>query len=109
MGKQPFYCTKRDRGLFALGGLWESWNDIETVTILTTKASTLIKPIHERMPVIISPQDYEQWLNPFSKWQEMKPLMMPDCGDSFQVYPVSALVNQSEIDCPACIEPIPAT
>jgi len=105
--KQAFYFTKGDRSLFALGGLWDSWNDIETVTILTTDASDLVKPIHPRMPVIISPQYYAQWLNPFSRWQEMRPLMQPDSGDDFQVFPVSSMVNQTEVDRPACIEPIP--
>lgn len=107
--KQPFYFTRRDRSLFALAGLWESWNDIETVTILTTEASPLVKPIHPRMPVIIRSQDYEQWLNPFSNWKEMRSLMIPDGGEDFEVYPVSLMVNQPELDRPACIEPIPVT
>jgi putative SOS response-associated peptidase YedK len=50
--------------VFAFVGLWESWNDIETCTILTTAANSLLQPIHDRMPVILSPEDYGRWLDP---------------------------------------------
>jgi putative SOS response-associated peptidase YedK len=55
-------------GMFALAGLWETWKDkmtgqvLRTYTVLTTDPNELMEPIHNRMPVIIQPRDYERWL-----------------------------------------------
>jgi putative SOS response-associated peptidase YedK len=62
--KQPFLFTMAGNNLFAFAGIWESWNDIETFTILTTTANTLLATIHERMPVIVQSEDYARWLDP---------------------------------------------
>jgi putative SOS response-associated peptidase YedK len=62
--KQPFYFSMAGNAVFAFAGLWESWNDIESCTILTTAANGLLQPIHDRMPVILSPKDYGRWLDP---------------------------------------------
>lgn len=68
--KQPWAFALRDESLFAFAGLWERWKDkatgqpLETYTILTTDPNEIAAPIHERMPVIISPRDYERWLAP---------------------------------------------
>ena len=105
-GKQPYYFSNSEKRLFAIAGLWESWNDIETVVILTTQANALMKPVHHRMPVIIEPQDYQRWLNPFTPWQEMKPLMAAKEHQWMHRYPVSTLVNRPTVDAPSCIEPI---
>jgi putative SOS response-associated peptidase YedK len=56
--KQPFYFSMTGNAVFVFAGLWESWNDIETCTILTTAANSLLQPIDDRMPVILSPEDY---------------------------------------------------
>jgi putative SOS response-associated peptidase YedK len=59
----------RDEPLFALAGLWEWWKDpatgrgVETYAIVTTRANTLLAPIHDRMPVVILERDYERWLD----------------------------------------------
>jgi putative SOS response-associated peptidase YedK len=59
----------RDEPLFALAGLWEWWKDpatgrgVETYAIVTTRANTLLAPIHDRMPVVIFERDYERWLD----------------------------------------------
>ena len=58
----------RDEPLFALAGLWEWWRDpgtqqgVETYTIITTEANSLLAPLHDRMPVIVDAADYERWL-----------------------------------------------
>jgi putative SOS response-associated peptidase YedK len=57
--KQPYYNHKP----FAFAGLWENWNNILTCTILTTEANERVQPIHERMPVILHPEDYDRWLD----------------------------------------------
>ena len=68
--KQPFHIRRRNGEPFAFAGLWERWHDRaldqvhETFTIITTDASDLLAPIHNRMPVILSPADYDHWLDP---------------------------------------------
>jgi len=66
-GKQAFYIHREDNKLFAFAGLWEQWqHDTETLyscTIITTAATKLMQPIHDRMPVIISPEHYPEWLD----------------------------------------------
>src|SRR5207237_29999 len=67
--KQPFALRLKDGSPFAFAGLWERWpaedgRPVETCAILTTEANELIQPIHERMPVILRPEDYEVWLDP---------------------------------------------
>ena len=67
--KQPVYFRFRDGRLFAFAGLWEQWQPaegppVESCTILTTNANDLIRPVHERMPVILDPVRHEAWLNP---------------------------------------------
>jgi putative SOS response-associated peptidase YedK len=60
----------KDRKLFGMAGLWESWNDpvarqpLETFTIITTDPNEVMEPIHTRMPVILRPEDYERWPAP---------------------------------------------
>jgi len=66
--KQPFWIGMKDGGEFDMAGLWESWKDrtsgevIESFTIITTAANALVSQIHDRMPVIIDPNDFDTWL-----------------------------------------------
>ena len=67
--KQPYFIRLKDPGVFALAGLWETWRKpdrtaLESCTILTTAANNLIKPLHDRMPVILAPPTHDQWLDP---------------------------------------------
>lgn len=67
--KQPFYFYLKDKDVFGFAGLWEEWLDkesgelVETCTIITTEANEVLDPVHERMPVILNPADYDQWLD----------------------------------------------
>jgi putative SOS response-associated peptidase YedK len=67
---QSWAIARKDRKLFGMAGLWESWNDpvakqpLETFTIITTDPNEVMQPIHTRMPVILRPEDYERWLVP---------------------------------------------
>ena len=103
----------KDEQPFAFAGLWESWGRdgtmIESCTILTTQANDLMRPLHDRMPVILDEQDYEQWLDP--KQQEPKilePLLIPYRSEEMAAYPVSTLVNSPRNDDGRCIEPVVA-
>jgi putative SOS response-associated peptidase YedK len=65
--KQPYKIAVRNGNLIAFAGLWERWapeagEPVETFTIVTTRASKLVSEVHDRMPVIIAPADYQRWL-----------------------------------------------
>jgi putative SOS response-associated peptidase YedK len=111
--KQPYRLTMRDQRPFGLAGLWETWKspDNETIvscTILTTEANALVAPMHDRMPVIIGPEDYDRWLDPARQDpDELKPLLRPYPSEAMVAYPVSPQVNKVENDGPECIEPRP--
>jgi putative SOS response-associated peptidase YedK len=67
--KQPYFIRPRDGGLFAFAGLWEEWHDprgevVETCTILTTGENDVMRPLHDRMPVILDPISDALWLDP---------------------------------------------
>ena len=65
--KQPFLIHMKDDRPFAFAGLWEHWKredqEIESCLIIVTEANDVLKPIHDRMPVILSPEDYDVWLD----------------------------------------------
>ncbi|MDB9372774.1 SOS response-associated peptidase [Nodularia sphaerocarpa] len=114
--KQPFYFRLRDGQPFGFAGLWERWQPLQgkpdceeiiSCTILTTAANELVKPIHERMPVIVSPQDYDLWLNPQMPTPErLQQLLCPYPDQVMTGYPVSSLVNNSRQNSSECIIPL---
>jgi putative SOS response-associated peptidase YedK len=109
--KQPMYIHARNQELFALAGLWETWHAadgsvIESCTILTTQPNELIKPIHNRMPVIIEPPDYSLWLNPEPQPDRAMHLLRPYPADQMAAHAVSTVVNNVRNDTPECIAPL---
>jgi putative SOS response-associated peptidase YedK len=99
-----------DGSPFAFAGLWESWGkhgeEIRSCTVLTTDANDLVEEIHHRMPVILSPENYDLWLDP--DMLEAEPLLdllqsYPD--DVMEAYLVSKRVNKPSNDEPSYIEP----
>lgn len=100
--KQPFYFRMKDDRPFAFAGLWEQWEGdkvIESCTILTTEANELLAPVHDRMPVIVAPEDYELWLDStISKTERLKPLLRPYPAEMMDSYPVSSNVNNPRND-----------
>ncbi|RJP21214.1 MAG: SOS response-associated peptidase [Candidatus Omnitrophota bacterium] len=109
--KQPFYIHMRDENPFVFAGLWECWKDAEGVetescSILTTQANALMRPLHDRMPVIIHPNDYGCWLDTTVQDKEtLQFLFQPYMKEQMIAVPVGSLVNSAANDCPACIEP----
>jgi putative SOS response-associated peptidase YedK len=98
--KQPYRFQLESRSLFAFAGLWERWKDPQTgaatysCTILTTAANETVAPIHHRMPVILSPAAYDEWLdsnryNPGS----LEALLTPDQAPEMDIHPVSKDLN----------------
>lgn len=110
--KQPYFMHLRDDRPFAFAGLWEAWEGadhsaIESCTLLTTDANAVVRPIHDRMPVILRPEDYDRWLDPaIERSQELPPLLRPFPAELMEAYPVSPLVNSPARDDPRCVEPV---
>jgi putative SOS response-associated peptidase YedK len=108
--KQPYYFHMKDGEPFAIAGLWERWEGgdepLETCTLLTTAANELLAPHHDRMPVILRPDDYELWLDADVRRPELlTPLLRPYAPEEMSSYAVSALVNSPANDGPRCAEP----
>lgn len=108
--KQPYFIHFRDDRPFAFAGLWEAWEGpqhaaLETCTLLTTEANALLRPIHDRMPVILPPVAYESWLDPeVEAPQALLPLLAPHPNDPLEAYAVSGFVNSPAHDSPQCID-----
>ena len=101
----------KDGEPFAIAGLWEHWEGqdgqvIESCTLLTTEPNGLLAPIHNRMPVILDPTDYELWLDPDQQAADgVKPLLRPYPSDLMTVYSISLRVNNPNNDDSRCLEP----
>jgi putative SOS response-associated peptidase YedK len=109
--KQPIYIHSHDGAPFALAGLWETWQAadgsvIDSCTILTTEPNELMEPIHNRMPVILEPPDYDTWLHPGDNPNVALHLLRPYASEKMAAYPVSTLVNNPRNDSPDCIVPL---
>lgn len=107
--KQPYFMRLKDGEPFAFAGLWEHWQhedqSIESCTIIVTDANALVATVHERMPVILPPQHYAQWLDPAEhEPARLLPLLAPYPAAGMEAYPVSTLVNTPKNDTPDLIE-----
>jgi putative SOS response-associated peptidase YedK len=108
--KQPYFFHMKDNRPFALAGLWERWlsedgSELETCAILTTSPNALVENIHQRMPVIIAPEDYDPWLDPANeKPATLQHLLRPFPAEEMETIPVSCRVNDPKNDDPACVE-----
>ena len=108
-GKQPFYIRMEDESPFAFAGLWESWQngrEIRSCTIITTSPNEVAAQVHNRMPVILHPEDYEIWLDPdFDEREPLTTLLKPFPAEAMEAYPVSRKVNRPANNDPEVIEP----
>ena len=113
--RRPYRVRRRDGLPFAFAGLWERWQGpvegkpavLETFTILTTRANALVAPIHDRMPVIVDPAAYEAWLDAeTTPPAAVLPLLVSVPAEPFEIYPVSARVNNPRNDDAGCIAPV---
>ena len=112
--KQPFYMTVADGNSgFCMAGLWESWRDkqsetiVETCTVLTTDSNSKLAAVHDRMPVVLDRADFEYWLDPtFQSVQKLKSLMPPKPDDFFKVTAVDKIVNNVRNDSQKCVQEV---
>lgn len=99
--KQPYFFRLREERPFAFAGLWDRWQPdgedaVESCTILTTEANSVLRPVHDRMPVILHPDDYEAWLDDdVRKSDLLKELLQPYPAREMTGYPVSPTVNSA--------------
>ena len=110
--RQPYYIHARDGGPLAFAGLWESWTgpngeEMETAAIITTSANDQLAPLHNRMPVILSQDAFDPWLDHRNVDAETAArLITPAHEDLLEVHPVSDAVNRAENDVPELINPV---
>ncbi|MEJ2210753.1 MAG: SOS response-associated peptidase, partial [Anaerolineae bacterium] len=110
--KQPFHIRLHDGRPFAFAGLWEHWEGgdgsvVESCTLLTTQPNDLLRPIHNRMPVILPPEDYALWLDPEAEdVAALRRLLGPYPTGQMEAYPVSRYVNAPRNEGPQCIAPL---
>lgn len=108
--KQPYLIEMKDKKPMAFAGLWETWRDpqdesiVQSCTIIVTDANAFMKPLHDRMPVILDPGDYGKWLN--TELPDGKSLLHPCPGDWLSAYPVSTHVNSPRNNDSQCIQPL---
>ena len=110
--KQPFFFRLREDRPFGFAGLWETWegegHTITSCTILTTEANEVLRPVHERMPVILHPEDYELWLDAdVRKLNLVKEVLRPYPASEMASHPVGIAINSPRSQGAALIERIP--
>jgi len=107
--KQPYYIRLKSERPFAFAGLWDHWasadgNTIETCALLTTEPNELMAPIHHRMPVILNPDTYDDWLDPDQQDVErLATLLGSYPAEKMMANPVSRIVNNARFDDPRCV------
>ena len=109
--RQPYYIRRADGQPLALAGLWEHWEGeegktvIESCTILTTAASEPVARLHDRMPVILEPEDFDLWLDPGEqRVDRLRGMLEPAAPGVLGMVPVSAYVNKATNEGERCIE-----
>jgi putative SOS response-associated peptidase YedK len=99
--KQPFYISLKSGAPLAMAGLWETWHPegaapIETCCIITTEANALMKPIHERMPVLLDPEEWEEWLSSDARdVTSLVSMIRPHESEKMQAWPVTRELNKA--------------
>jgi putative SOS response-associated peptidase YedK len=112
--KHPLYVKLKSNDLMMFAGLWDHWKSpegevIESCTILTTTTNDLIKPLHDRMPVILEPKDIDLWLDhQVADPEQLKPLFKPYFSEHMEMHPVSDLVNSPRNETSDLIKPLEA-
>ncbi len=95
--KQPYYFRRKNRHPFAFAGLWERWQSpngtLISCTIITGEANEIMRPIHHRRPIILSPEDYDRWLDPNLAGEDLMTCLQTYDGGEMELFPVSKQVN----------------
>lgn len=116
--KQPFYFCRPSEEPLAFAGLWEVWTDkdappearpYKSCAIITTDASDSVRDVHDRMPLILKPEAYDEWLDPENKEpRKIEEILKRGCMQDLKRYPISRRVNNIGNNSKECIEPLPS-
>jgi putative SOS response-associated peptidase YedK len=114
--KQPFFIRPRDGAVMAMAGLYEFWKSpddewITTCTVITTSAGSGagddLGRIHDRMPMVVRPDKWDDWLNPaLTEAEEVRGLLVPAMAGTMEAYPVAPLVGNVRNNGPELIQPL---
>jgi putative SOS response-associated peptidase YedK len=109
--KTPYRVAFADRSPFAFAGIWEPWTDEKgvagfTFAIITVEANEIVKPIHERMPAILLPEDEKIWLDLNYSADDAYAVLKPYPTENLAAFAVSSLVNSPKYDAPSLIVPV---
>jgi putative SOS response-associated peptidase YedK len=105
--KVPWYLRPLDAELFGLAGIAAFWNGLRSVSLITTQPNELMAPIHDRMPVIVPPESYAEWLDPGNRdTQALMRFVQPYPPERMAGYRVSTRVSKPENDDAALLEPV---
>jgi putative SOS response-associated peptidase YedK len=102
--KVPLRFSLADDGLFAFAGLMDRWSGptgevVESCSVITTEPNALVQPIHNRMPVILHPDDYDRWLDPLNQEvAALQPLLTPFPAEAMRAERVSEAINNAKND-----------
>jgi putative SOS response-associated peptidase YedK len=111
----PYPCRwirLKDEHPFAFAGLWEIWkstdgSEVRSCTIITTQPNSLLEPIHNRMPVILPPDEYKSWLAVEDRQPaQLNSLLIPYPASEMVAFPVSRMVNSPQTESPDLIKPV---
>ncbi|MFQ5590937.1 MAG: SOS response-associated peptidase [Phycisphaerae bacterium] len=110
--KQPFLVSMSDSKTFAFAGLWERWEgseapSVESCTVITTEPNDVVREVHDRMPAILDPSDYQRWLDPDNTDQVvLLHMLCPYPASKMTAQPVGLSVNNPSYDGEKCVEPL---
>ena len=109
-GKQPYRFHRKDLEPFAFAGIWEfariGGEEILSAAIIVWEPNPLVGGVHDRMPVMLLPEDYDTWLGATKSLDELRALLQPYDANLMEAYAVSRAVNSVKNDTEECIERI---
>ena len=109
--KQPYFIYLQDHVPFAFAGIWEHWErngkTLESCSIIVTTVNVMMQPIHDRMPVILAPEDYDAWMDTaVTQPEALQALLKPYPAGLMRLYPVTTQVNSPRHEGPELIREV---
>jgi len=108
--RDPYLLKMRDGRTFAFAGVWDRWESdaarLDSCAILTTTANALVAKVHDRMPVVLDRANYDLWLDPEAREEDLQRILRPFPAEGMLAYPVSPRVNSAVVDDPECERPV---
>lgn len=110
-GKTPHWVCRPDRGVFTMAGLWDRWRDpaggqIRSFTVLTRPSTGRVRSIHDRMPVIVEPEDRRDWLGANVSRSRLEEILVRD-PPPLEPWPVATRVNRPANEGPELLDGVP--